>query len=376
MIKKSIASILCFVMISLNVFADGTEVSSSKTLVGETIIYTLTLEQAIDMALDNNPQLNACLVRKQNNKTQLAAARDTKAGYRDVKEIFVSAGYEVNYIRNGYYVHLYQDAVNLSDYEYKQIEAQITYNITQKYFTLKNYEKLLEIAKDSYDLVKKNYDTASLSYELGLIAKTDLESVKVSLLQAEYNLKSYTDTYEIAKEDFKIALRKNNENCDFVLTSNLNIVDFQTNLLEDLVKAENSRYDILSLKSNYERSKEYYELTNLPENTARFTSAFSNYITAEYNYTNNKALILLGIKSSYNNISSTYNNAILTEQNFKLKENAYEIAQIKYEQGLITNTELLTALNELYNAEVNFENAKLNYVLAVDKYKYDIQIGL
>ncbi len=234
----------------------------------------------------------------------------------------------------------------------------------------------MEIAKNSYDIVKQNYNTASLSYELGMIAKTDFDSVKVSLLQAEFALTAYASNYEIAMEDLKIALRKNNENCDFVLTSNLDIEDFETNLEKDLVVAENSRYDILSLKSNYERSKEYYELTNLPENTARFTSAYTNYITAEYNYTNNKALILLGIKSGYNNINNTRNNVTLAEQNFRLRESAYKIAQIKYEQGMITNTELLSALNDVYTAEVDFENAKLNYNLAVDKYKYDIQIGL
>lgn len=377
MVKKSIALFLSFIVLSMHVFADETVTyENTVTQVGDIKIYTLSLDEAITIALDNNPQLNASVVRKQNNKTQLTAARETKAGYRDINEIYVSTGYEVNYIKNGYYVHTYENAVKLSDYEYKQIEAQIAYNVTEKYFTLKNCEKLLEIAKNSFELVKENYSATNLSYELGLVAKTDLDSVNVSLLQAQFALDSYTNNYEIAKEDFKIALRKNSENCDFVLTSTLNVEDFETNLEEDLLTAESSRYDILSLKSNYELSKEYYELTNLPENTARFTSAYSNYITAEYNYTNNKSLILLGIKSGYNNISNTRNNVTLTEETLKLRENAYKIAQIKFEQGMITNVELLSALNDVYTAEVEFENAKLNYNLAVDKYKYDIQIGL
>ncbi len=129
--KKIIGLILCFIMISFNVFADSTIMSvDTVTMVGDKIIYTLSLEEAINIALDNNPQLNASIVRKQNNKTQLAAARDTKAGYRDINEIFVSTGYEVNYIKNGYYIHLYQDAVRLSDYEYRQIQSQKAYNIT------------------------------------------------------------------------------------------------------------------------------------------------------------------------------------------------------------------------------------------------------
>lgn len=377
MLKKSIALFLSIMLICTYVLADESFLSENNiNQVGDTTIYVLSLEDAINISMNNNPQLNASIVKKQNNKAQLDAAKVTKAGYRDVKEIFVSTGYEVNYIKNGYYVHTYENAIKLSDYEYKQIEAQIAYNITEKYFNLKNSEKLLEIAKNSYELVKENYNATSLSYELGLVAKTDLDGANISLLQAEFALATYKDNYEIAKEDFKIALRKNNENCDFVLTSNLSVEDFKTNIDEDLITAENSRYDILSLKSNYELSKEYFELTKLPENTARYTSAYSNYITAEYNFTNNKALILLGVKAGYNNIGSTRNNVTLTEQTLGLKKNAYKIAQIKYEQGMITNTELLSALNDVYTSEVEYENAKLKYNLAVDKYKYDIHIGL
>lgn len=378
MFKKSILLFLCIIMMSTYAFADDSAKTDldTKIKIGDVTIYTLTLDDAINIALHNNPQLNASIVKKQNNKAQLASARDTKAGYKDINEIYVSAGYEVNYIKNSYYIHLYQNAVNLSDYEYKQIEAQISYNITEKYFNLKNAEKLVEISKNSYQLVKENYEASSLSYELGLIAKADLDNVKVGLMQAEFTLNTYKNNYEIAKEDFKIALRKNDENCDFVLTSTIDVVEYETNLENDLINAEKSRYDILSLKSNYELSMEYFKLTNLPENTARYTSAYSNYITAEYNYTNNKALILLGIKSGYNNIFATRNNVTLTEMTLNLKKNAYEIAKVKFEQGMITNTELLSALNDVYSAEIEYENSKLKYTLAVDKYKYDISIGL
>ncbi|MEE1042833.1 MAG: TolC family protein [Clostridia bacterium] len=378
MLKKSILLFLCLTMMSMYVFASDSVTTNSDTSInfGDVTIYTLTLDDAINIALNDNPQLNASIVKKQNNKAQLQSARDTKAGYGDIKEINISAGYELNYIKNSYYIHLYQNAVKLSDYEYKQIEAQISYNITEKYFNLKNAEKLVEISKNSYQLVKENYDASLLSYELGLIAKTDLDNVMVGLMQAEFALNNYTNNYEIAKEDFKIALRKNNENCDFVLTSSIDVIEYETNLENDLVNAENSRYDIMSLKSNYELSKEYFQLTNLPENTARYTSAYNNYITAEYNYTNNKALILLGVKSGYNNIYSTRNSVTLAEMTLNLKKNAYEIAKVKFEHGMITNTELLSALNDVYLAEVEYENSKLKYILAVDKYKYDISIGL
>lgn len=381
MLKKAIGIMLCTVMLSLNVFADetidnlvNTELTEPQQT-EEAKVYTLTLEEAIDIAINESPQLKASLAKKEDTKIQLKSAKETKSQYRELTNIPITTAYELVYIKNGYYVHSYEKALELADYEYKQIEAQIAYKVTEKYFTVKNCERLVEIAENSYNLVLENYNNAKLSYELGMISKNELDSAKVSLMQAEFTLESYKNNLDIAKEDFKISLRKNDENCDFVLTSNLTVTDFETNLSEDLVTAENSRYDIVSLKTNYELSKEYLDLT-LGAATARKSAAQNSYITAEYNYTNNKSLILLGIKSSYNNISSTRNNVTLANENLNLKKNAYEIAKVQYEQGLITNTELLTSLINVYTAEVEYENSKLNYMLAADKYKYDIQIGI
>ena len=378
MIKKMICVLFCFILMSTIVYADieinNDDVTTVET--EETIkVYTLSLDDAIKMALTDNPQLNACLEKKEDTKIQLKSARETKADYRDLKNIPISSAYELVYIKNGYYVHTYEKMLKLSDYEYKQIEGQIAYKVTEKYFNLKNCEKLVEISENSYKLVLTNYNNTKLSYDLGIISKSELDSAYVSLLQTKFNLQSTTDNYEIAEEDFKIALNKNNENCKFVLTDTLDVTEFSTNLSEDLTKAENSRYDITSLKTNYELAKEYLDLT-LGGATTRKSSAKSSFITAEYNYNNNKSLILLGIKSSYNNITSSYNNVTLASETLKLKKNAYNIARIQYEQGLITNIELLTAMNNMYAAEVEFENAKLKYRLSVDKYKYDIEIGI
>ncbi len=378
MLKKITAILFCFMMIlSVSYASEITDVDdATKTdFIPINNTYTLTLEEAINMALDNNPQLNACLEKKEDTRIQLKAARETKSQYRELSNIPISTAYELVYIKNGYYVHTYEKALNLADYEYKQIEAQIAYKVTEKYFNLKNCEKLVEIAENSYNLVLNNYKNASLSYELGMISKSELDSANLSLLQAEFTLEQYKDNYDIAKEDFKIALNKNGEQCNFLLTDTLDVTDFSSNLSDDLIMAENSRYDIAALKMNYELAEEYLDLT-LGAATARKSAAKSSFITAEYNYSNNKSLILLGIKSSYNNIKSSRNNVELAFETLKLKKNAYEIAKIQYDQGLITNIDLLSTLNNVYTSEVEFENAKLKYRLSVDKYKYDITIGI
>ena len=59
-----------------------------------------------------------------------------------------------------------------------------------------------------------------------------------------------------------------------------------------------------------------------------------------------------------------------------IRERDYRASQIKYEMGLISNMELTSAMNELSQYRVQLQQARLTYRLAVDKYKYEISIGL
>ena len=373
MLKRVVLFLVVFCLSVSSVWADGNlEESEAKNTV-----YTLTLDDAISLATEDNPKLNACDIKKENYKTQLSAAYIQKSAYKNNSvKIYASSGYDAIYIKNGYYVDLYESQVGLCDYEYEQIKSTLAYNVTQKYYNLKNCEKLLNIAKNSYNLVSENYNNAKTSYNLGLIPKYDLDSTAIGLKKAENAVLLYENNMNIAKEDFKIAIRKNNEDCDFVLTDEIKCEDFDTNLSDDLINAEKSRYDIAGLKSQYDLSKKYLDMTALPSNTARYTDAYSKFITAEYNYTNNKDLILLGIKTSYNSISSAKNDMDTARDNLTLVNDAYNIAKIKYEQGMITSTELTSALNNISQAEIELENAKLTYELAVKKYQYEISIGL
>ena len=373
MLRKFAALLFCVLFISANVLAD---IQVEPEQINSPKIYKLSLDEAIEMALNENPQLKASEIKKENYKTQLSAAKLNKGKANQTRVVVVSGGYDAIYVKGGYYVKTYENALALSDKELEQIAATISYNVTQKYFNYKNCEKLQEISEKSFELAKNSYENTLLSYELGLVSKNDLDNVELSTKRAEYMMSTYKNAFDIAKEDLKIALRKNDENCAFLLTSTITNEDYNGILESDLIKAEESRYDINSLKSNYELSEMYLNLTGLPSNSARYTSAYSNFITAEYNYKNSKDLILLGVKSAYNNITATKNDLDIATRNFSLKENDYNIAKIKFEQGIITNAELATALNTVSQAEIELENAKLANKLAVEKYKYEISIGL
>ena len=59
-----------------------------------------------------------------------------------------------------------------------------------------------------------------------------------------------------------------------------------------------------------------------------------------------------------------------------IQKTLYEAAKVKFNMGMITNIELTEALTDYAMAEEEYERVKLNYLLAVEKYNYDVTIGL
>lgn len=378
MIKKLVSLAVCLPMIFTSVYAESadSDVSVGNGHSGEHTVYTLTLNDAINAAVDENPQFLVWESEKDDLKKQLSAAKITKANYKNVRKLSASSGFELKYIKGGYYVDSCEKAIVLKDREYEQIKAKIAYDVTQKYYNYKNSEKLVLIAKSSYDLVTENYNNAKLSYSLGLISRNDLDNTELSLRKAKYAYEQYADTFEIAKEAFKIAIRKNCDGCEVVLPDEIVCENYMPDIANDIATAKENRYDILGLKTSYELAKEYFNLTGLTPDSATYTSAYSKFVSAEYNYTNNQDLILLGVKSCANSVTSAKNDADAAQLNLNLKQDNYKIAKVKFDQGMITGSELAASLLEASQAEIENENAKLNYKLAVEKYKYEISIGL
>ena len=66
----------------------------------------------------------------------------------------------------------------------------------------------------------------------------------------------------------------------------------------------------------------------------------------------------------------------ISEKNSEIRKQGYEADKLRFELGMITNMELTAGLNNVAAQEVSVENAKLAYKLAVEKYQYEISIGL
>ncbi len=343
----------------------------------EKITYSLSLDDAIEMAYTDNDRLNANGLEQYGNEINVVSAEIT---YLRMKKAPVKLpdGFDTTYCaKNGYGLAAAQMQLRLSQKEADKIKGSIAYETTQSYYNCALMNKLVNAAQNSYDLAIENHGMVDAQFNLGLIPKLDYENASIAVEKAANALNSYKLQRDLAYEQLKILLNKDTENCDIVLTDDIECSDYESNADADAIAAVDTRYDLMALREMRDLSEMYFELSDvLTENSAVYNQAKASFEKADYNYTNTCKLIGLSIKGNYNSILTAKADMHTAELTYNMKLREYESDKVKYELGMITNLELTETINDLYNAQVSFANAKLSYRMAVEKYKYEITIGL
>ena len=374
MLKKLTCLLLVCFTLSTYVYASDTQ-SDADTV--ENKVYTLSLQDAIMLAVSQNPELQVCDIKLSSLNVSLDAARLSRKSIKD-STISISSGLTSAYVKDGYYVDMYESQIRLGKLEKEKIQNKIAYNVTEKYFNYKLTERLIRTTEQSYSLALENKNTTDERFKLGLVSRIEVDNAAVALEQSRVAVDSYKRSFDIAKEDLKIALQLDDEDCSFVLTDDIDFADFESDVDADVTSALETRYDTVALREAAALAKRYFEITSkyTAPNTATYNSAHSDYIQSDYNMINNTKQIALSIRSDYNNVLSSKDSLKIAEQNLAIKKQEFSAASLRHEMGMMTNMQLTSVLNDLAQYEINVENAKLKYKLAVIKYQYNTTIGL
>jgi len=340
--------------------------------------YTLSLEDAINMALKDNPQFISLDIKVKNAEAQENYARRDMKDMLDYKRpIKLPENLNMILVRRGYVYEGAKVATETAKLERTKAENALAYDITQKYFNVKLLERGVVSAKESYDLSLKNKQAMDTQFELGMVS--ELEKTEIDILTDEVKNAYETQVMnlELAMEALRIALQIENSNVSLKLTDDIDFTEFTGNIEEGIEDAINNRYDLYALKRNCDLSLLYRDIAKLcGETSSQYSDANNNVVQAEYTYTNTKKLIALSVRSSFNAIKNAQMNISVNEKRLELRKKQSEAARLKYELGMIGNTEYIQAVNNVYAQQTAYESALLTYKLAVEKYGYEISLGL
>lgn len=372
LIKSAINFIMCISLISSNLVYASDGVTSSVTNK-----LTLSLSDSIKLSLDNSSELIVCDVNKETIRKQIKEAAQSQKDMRNIP-INVTTSFDAVFVKNGYYVRMFNSYLNIADLEKEKVKASITYDTINKYYTYKSALKVLDLSKQGLDRALQNIEIVNQKYSLGMCTHLEVKNASIAYKESLLNFETAKQNAELSKDALKIRLGID-DNVGFDLKDDIDIsnVIYPVSLEEDTKKALVKRYDVKALNVNYDLSKDYHNTSGLlDEEGSSYLSAYKSMIEAKNNLENGVKNISLLIKSAYFDVLNTKMALDIAREKLDYTKTEYETFKLRFEMGMITNNILSAKSQELTSVEIAYQNALLKHKLSCEKYNYEITIGL
>lgn len=246
----------------------------------------------------------------------------------------------------------------------------------QKYYTLKNTETQVGIAKESLQLKKDFLETTKRKYKVGIVSKSDvdnaekdekdaqtqLEATQNSLQQLSLSFNSYLG-YDISQE---VVLTDQIQEIELPKTS---LTDAIASALKNRLEMKEAAYNVKIAQLNLNSYKAY------PSSSSKYISAKTLLLNAEIANQNKPTDIELDVRKKYDSMMDAYNSVQTGKKTLKNVEDTLTTTTRKYNLGMVTISDVQQAQLALNNAKLNQANALLSFKLAVETYNLSMGVG-
>ncbi|MFC1855361.1 TolC family protein [Thermodesulfobacteriota bacterium] len=259
----------------------------------------LTLQECIDIALENNSELklteyskNGARAKMNESLTHFFPRLTSSASYLRLESaptaelpdgtVYPVAGKETyeysvsltqpiftgGRIKNGYSISKYEFESAKEEKSIKQ--KDVITEVTKNYFQVLKAKKFEEISISSRNLIESHLKNVEAFYEAGIVSKNDLLSAKVSLANANNFLIKASNNYELAKSGLNFSLNQD-------LNSPLNLEDIDEGAPEQNTDNEDFNYE-----SCVEKAFDYREELNIINNVKKISKSAVNLERSSY----------------------------------------------------------------------------------------------
>ena len=384
----------------------------------------LTLDQAVQLALTNNPSGKIAVFDFEAAKGALTAARSYRwptinATHRDSRTLAPSTEREPNPVATDNY----SNSISLSWilWSGNKIESQISqaklsmdssqwgiaaarqllkYNATDAYFKFMAARDAVKLAQESVARLERYLQDVKLQFDVGVVAKVDVLRSEVELAKAKQTLIEAQNTYDIIMANLNnvMGLPLTTE---LKVKGDLSYAKFEQDLAVCVDLALRQRPEIFQYSDAAKSAQEGITVAKagyLPTVSATYTNGWSNtnfpgganynwtvYLTTSWTFldsgltagnvkkaveTYHKAQeqlrqtvdsVQLEVRSTYLSLKSAEQSIQTSSAAVGLAEEDYGIKVIRYQAGVGTNLDVL-------DAQVALTTAKNNYLKAMYEY--------
>jgi outer membrane protein len=372
--KKRIISITLLAVMVIAAAAGtaaDTNIADSMEFQGEGM--ELTLEQAIELGLRNNPTLLASQLAVDNANIEADKLNLAASSMRYL--------YERNSGSYLQYVDVPRKTANMTilsaQLSYEAVKNTVIAGIKQAYYSVQQAQEMVEINQQNMAISKDLFEKTKKKFELGMVAKQEVLSAELSCIKAKNDYNSAVNAYKTAKMSLNILLG-NDVMTELILTNRLEFKDYEPAAIAEAVQK--------ALENNYEiKIKESaFELAELNHTAARkmYDSINFNYRAAETAYKkaaaeldSKKKDIEMGVRSDYMALIQKKREVESGQKAVELAEQGLTIAQATYDAGMSVITDVEQAQTTLKQAKLGLSKAVLDYNLAISKFEDSMGTG-
>ncbi len=334
----------------------------------------ITLEQAIQMALDNNFKLKSLNTKIDyadkniayaNKQAELAYGKTWSTEEQQVeilKERFLVPQQKVNIWKN-----------LLLDKE-QEIKA-IKHDVTESYFKILIGQKNIIYNENNIERIEKDIEIKKELLKTGNVTQETIDALNTNLVEAEKKLTEAERSFDSAKIDFNMAISVPFES-SFELNTEIAddkgyIIDNVHEFAQKYITKDSSYIKALTAKSEVQ-----LEYDIIRKNTQKQFDLLSDLqeqlLDRDSDIKKVADNIELTIANGYNDLLNLYDDIKINQYKYELSKKQADIYKIRLELGQISQSALNNKIAELDSLQIALEQSKTDYYLAVLKFKqYD-----
>ncbi len=382
----------------------------------------LTLNQAIDMALNNNPKITIAkgsLKSAEGNKKQIIGQYGLQANYQYAMnrshnyQSLIDAGVtdrfsnttSVSYPlytggkRKGS-VDAARRNLEIANLEVSRTDQVVKLDATQAYFTVLQTRNMVILNKESVTRLEDHLKNTKARYEVGVVAKVDVLRSEVELANAQQELIKAQNNYDVAVATLNniVGLPQDTNTLiqddltysqyDKELEGCLNFArQHQPQLMQAYKSVQAAKSSIMAARSGYLPSvtlsssygwgdkdfpgdrKSNWEANAVlsfsifDSNTTRgaVDNAQGNLIQKEAELKQVEDNIYLLVRTYFFGFKEAEKRISTAQIAVETAKEDYKIAQVRYQAGVGTNTDVIDAAVALTQAQTNYVQALYDY---------------
>ena len=365
---------------------------------------TLTLDKALEIALDENPTIKVAaeeialkkVASKEAWQSLLPEAslngsldHTIKAAEMKLNDMSFKMGQDgTNTANAGLSINLPLFApavyramsmtktdIELAVEKSRASELDLINQVTKAYYQLMLAQDSYEVLQGSYKLAEDNFNVVNAKYQQGAVSEFDKISAEVQMRSIKPNVISAANAVTLAKLQLKVLM---GITADVDIKTDDNLTNYESMLFANQLKEEDMSLEnnttmkqfelnmklleknVKSLKTNFNLSIPLYRASNF----TKVKSARIQMRQLDWNRIDTERKLNMQVVSYRNNMTASSEQVVSNKENVMQAEKAVQIAGKRYEVGKGTVLELNSSQVSLTQAQLTYNQSIYDYLVA------------